>query len=476
MMKDYTSTGIQGLDYLLNGGFPTGASILLEGLPGTGKTNLSMQFLYNGAVKYDEPGMYITFEELPGQIYKEMKAFGWDIPALERENKMRVLCISPQVLLEQMETQNGLFEQMIREIDCKRIAIDSVSLFQLGDESVETKRKTLYKLRNILRKFNLTSLLIQEQTAVEDPETSYINYIVDGVIRLSLKDYKEHYRKRTLEVLKMRGRKIVEGEHIYRITDQGIHLLPAFSMVEDKAHIYNSSMVTTGIPKLDQLLDGGIPEGSAFILDTNSKANYKYMAVSIAANRLLAGDNLIILLSSLSTINDLQFLYELFGVSLKEYVAKRKVYFIEHYNRPVPPEFEDAIIDVSNLNNEEYKQELQNILSPFIESSINKQEKWFVYYDLNTIVSQRGKAFLETFFAEELSRLNSAGFSVLALSNFTELGPQLSSFIERTSNGVIKTWVEGNYQYVQLLKSPMGKMSTPLLVENINTKPYINLI
>lgn len=475
-MSQYTATGIQGLDFLLNGGFPTGASILIEGLPGTGKTNLSMQFLYNGAVQYDEPGIYITFEELPGQLYKEMKAFGWDIPALERENKLRVICISPQVLLEQMEKQDGLFEQMIREIGCKRVAIDSISLFQIGDESVEKKRKTLYKLRNILRKFNLTSLLIQEQTSTMDPETSYINYVVDGVIRLSLTDYKEHYRKRTLEVLKMRGRKIIEGEHIYRITDQGIHLLPAFSMVEDKAHMYNSSAVTTGIAKLDQLLDGGIPEGSAFILDTNSKANYKYLAVSIAANRLLAGENLIILLSSLSTINDLEFLYGLYGVNLKEYVAKKKIYFIEHYNRPAPSGFEGAILDVSNLNNDEYRERLMNGLDPFINASLNQHEKWFVYYDLNTIVSQRGRTFLETFYAEEISRLNSAGFSVLALSNFTELGPQLSSFIERTSNGVIKTWVEGSYQYVQLLKSPMGKMSAPLLIENINTKPYINLI
>lgn len=475
-MNQYTSTGIQGLDFLLNGGFPTGATILLEGLPGTGKTNLSMQFLYNGAVQYDEPGLYITFEELPGQLYKEMKAFGWDIPALERENKMRVLCISPHVLLEQMETQNGLFEQIINEIGCKRVAIDSISLFQIGDESVETKRKTIYKLRNILRKFNLTSLLIQEQTSAQDPETSYINYVVDGVIRLALKDYKEHYRKRTLEVLKMRGRKIVEGEHIYRITDHGIHLLPAFSMVEDKAHLNNVSTITTGIAKLDQLLDGGIPEGSAFILDTNSKANYKYLAVSIAANRLLAGEGLIILLSSLSTINDLEFLYQLYGVSLKEYVAKKKVFFIEHYNRPTPPEFEEAIINVSDLNNEEYRKELQNALAPHFKASLEQNEKWFVYYDLNTIVSQRGKDFLQTYFTEEISKLNSTGFSVLALSNFTELGQELSSFIERTSNGVIKTWVEGSYQYVQLLKSPMGKMSVPLLVENINTKPYINLI
>lgn len=475
-MNQYTSTGIQGLDFLLNGGFPTGATILLEGLPGTGKTNLSMQFLYNGAVQYDEPGMYITFEELPGQLYKEMKAFGWDIPALERENKMRVLCISPQVLLEQMETQNGLFEQIINEIGCKRVAIDSVSLFQIGDESVETKRKTLYKLRNILRKFNLTSLLIQEQTSAQDPETSYINYVVDGVIRLALQDYKEHYRKRTLEVLKMRGRKIVEGEHIYRITDHGIHLLPAFSMVEDKAHLYNASAITTGIPKLDQMLDGGIPEGSAFILDTNSKANYKYLAVSIAANRLLAGESLIILLSSLSTINDLEFLYGLYGVSLKDYVEKKKIFFIEHYRRPIPQGFEDAIIDVSDLTNDEYRQEIQTVLSPYIQASVQRNEKWFVYYDLNTIVSQRGKEFLQTYFTEEISKLNASGFSVLSLSNFTELGSELSSFIERTSNGVIKTWVEGSYQYVQLLKSPMGKMSTPLLVENINTKPYINLI
>ncbi|MFC4768033.1 RAD55 family ATPase [Effusibacillus consociatus] len=269
------SSGISGLDHILSGGFPRGSSIIVEGAPGTGKTTLGLQFLYHGAVNCDQPGIYITFEELPEQLYKDMLSFGWDLRRLEKHNQLRVICTSPEVLLEQMMTPNGLFEQMVKQIQCRRVVIDSISLFQYGSDRKGVHRQAIYSLRNMLRKFSLTSLLIREQTHGDSGEMPFENYVADGLIRLSLQQHLQKYRKRTLEVLKMRGARISEGEHIYRITDEGIHLIPALSMVEDTIIARDQQTVSTGIPRLDQLLSGGIPKGSVFILDTNSKANYR---------------------------------------------------------------------------------------------------------------------------------------------------------------------------------------------------------
>ena len=153
------STGIKGLDFILNGGFAKGATVIVEGQPGTGKTTLACNFYIMVPNTQHESGIYITFEELPEQIYEDMLQFGWDIKQLEAEGKLRVLCISPDVLMEQMIEPNGLFEQIIRQMNCKRIVIDSISLFKYVVTFAQSIRPTIYRLRNILRKFALTALL-----------------------------------------------------------------------------------------------------------------------------------------------------------------------------------------------------------------------------------------------------------------------------------------------------------------------------
>ncbi|WP_209124901.1 ATPase domain-containing protein [Alkalihalobacillus sp. BA299] len=475
-MNSYTTTGIEGLDFILSGGFPVGSSILLDGAPGTGKTILGMQFLYNGAINNIESGIYITFEEFPDQIYKELTTFGWDLKQLEKENKLRVICMSPEVLLEQMKQPNGLFEQIIKELNCKRVVIDSLNLLHFGIEDQVEKRKAVYTLRNILRKYSLTSLLIHEQTSIIREEIPFVSYVVDGVIKLSLQDHQTIYRKRTLEVLKMRGCKIKEGEHIYRITNEGIHLVPALSMFEDTVVTENQTNISTGISSLDRLLLGGIPSGTAFILDTNSKANYKYFVASIITSRIKSGEKVVLILSNLMNLLELEHIYHLYGVDLEKVVKQEKIYFIEHYDRPIPEAYESAVIKVNQMGNEEYKQTIREKVDAIVLRGAERGEKWFVFHDLNTIVSQRGKDFVKTYFTEEVAFITSAGASLLALSNFTEIGAETASFLERTCNGVFQTWVDGNYQYFQLKKSPQGNMSQPLLVENIQSNPFIRLI
>jgi len=473
-MKRPVASGIAGLDYLLHGGFPAGASVLVEGAPGTGKTTLGMQFLYQGATVEKEAGIYLTFEELPEQIYEDMLAFGWDLRQLERDNLLRVICISPEILLEQMMQPDGLFEQIVRDMDCRRVVIDSISLMHDGQGA--ESRKNVYRIRNILRKLSLTSLLLREQANPEQMEITYEHYVMDGVIRLTLDKHMEKYRKRTLEITKMRGTRILEGEHIYRITDEGIHLIPALSMVEDRGLRKDVPVIPTGIPGLDELLCGGIASGTAFILDTNSKANYKYILGSIFAQRLLAGERTVSMVPSISTLFDSKRVTALFGVDLLEAVDQGKAYFLEHFERPVPRGFEKAVIQLSHVSDDEYHQYLNEKLGPIFSENSSKGESWFAFYDLNTMFSERGKSFVKRFFAEEVNRARSIGLTLVILCNFAEIDDETAALLERTCNGVIRTWVDGAYQYLQVTKSPHGRMSEPLLIENIAEKPFIRLI
>lgn|GEM_PF-3296112 len=115
----------------------------MEGTPGTGKKALGVQFLYQGAKESGESGLYVTFEEFPQQIYQDMLAFGWDLRELEKQNLLRVVSTKPDLLLKQMKTPGGLFEQIIGEIGCKRVVIDSTSMLHYIYESPHQIREAV---------------------------------------------------------------------------------------------------------------------------------------------------------------------------------------------------------------------------------------------------------------------------------------------------------------------------------------------
>ncbi|GIP41047.1 hypothetical protein J31TS4_43270 [Paenibacillus sp. J31TS4] len=470
------SSGIDGFDDILNGGIPRGSTVIVEGAPGTGKTTLGMQFLYNGAVREGEAGLYITFEELPEQLYRDMAAFGWELKRLEKENRLRVLCMSPGLLLEQMTEPGGLFEQLLKEIGCRRVVIDSISLYRYDAGERENLRQTLYGLRTVLRKHRLTSLLLREETEQSGGEPPFENYLFDGVVRLALRPHMGKFRMRTLEVLKMRGRPICEGEHAYRILDEGIHVVPARSMLEDVALLKQSDQVATGIGRLDQLFGGGVPRGTVLLVDTNSKANYKYLVGAIVASHLHQGDKLLAMLSSFNTPGDNERLLALYGISMADKAAARDVWYIEQYDRHYPEAVQPQVLDASCLDNEAYRSWQREKLFPILKEGLEQGRRWFLYYDLNTIFAERGRDYVLKTLPSETAMARSYGMTVMLLCNFSEIGEETSSFLERTSNAVVRTWVDGAYQFAQVTKSPTGKISEPLLVENVAAYPFIRLV
>jgi circadian clock protein KaiC len=120
-------TGIKGLDEMLDGGFMPETANLVEGAPGTGKSTLGMQFIYNGITQAQEPGLILTFEEFPQQYYRDAASFGWDFRALEQAGQLRILLISPEVSLKDLAQVGGVIERAAREIGARRILVDSLS-------------------------------------------------------------------------------------------------------------------------------------------------------------------------------------------------------------------------------------------------------------------------------------------------------------------------------------------------------------
>jgi KaiC/GvpD/RAD55 family RecA-like ATPase len=236
---DRTKTGIPGLDELLEGGFPKGRNILVSGACGTGKSIFAMEYIYKGAVELNEPGIFVTFDEMPDKIRQDMLRFGWNVKEAEDEGKMAIIDATSaragQVSQEEHSFGRGVYDRneftskllnTIKELNAKRIAIDSTSAigFQL-DAGKDGIRQEILAINYMMSYIGMTTLLTSEipQQPPEDTRQfskySVEEYVADGVIILN---FIGGMNPRRLFVRKMRGTKHSEQVHSLEITDKGI--------------------------------------------------------------------------------------------------------------------------------------------------------------------------------------------------------------------------------------------------------------
>jgi circadian clock protein KaiC len=282
---DRVKTGIEGLDQLLYGGFLRGDAILAAGAPGTGKTSLGMQYLYNGITKYREPGLFITFEEFPERIYRDARNYGWDFRALEEQGKLKVLFTSPEVLQQDVIRDRGIVREMIAEIGATRVVVDSISNLEGAAESPHKFRESVYGLVNALKAESLTSLLIREVREDEDLGAGAEEFLADGLIRLS-SSYVGGHRMRYIEILKSRGSPHVQIPSLYFIGEGGLCVIPPF---QEPFYRFEEA-ASTGIEQLDELLGGGIPYGSFYLMEIDGDIHQDIFDVGLAKEALEAGD------------------------------------------------------------------------------------------------------------------------------------------------------------------------------------------
>ncbi len=227
-----TNTGIEGLDAMLNGGLPRGRIILISGSTGTGKTTLSMQFIYNGIKQFNEPGVYMTFEQDKEKIKADMSNFGMDLDGLGDKFRLVGGPIAT-VYKYKRKTKAGVEDiiseitEIVKEIGAKRVVLDPINLFLMLFDNEDERRVALATLSENLTSLGCTTLLIcevKEQT-MDISRYGFEEFVVDGVIALySIKQGQSFLQGIT--VRKMRGVKHHREIRPYEITDQGIVIYP----------------------------------------------------------------------------------------------------------------------------------------------------------------------------------------------------------------------------------------------------------
>jgi len=198
-------TGISSLDKILGGGLNRGDTILVAGQPGAGKTTLGFQFLYNGATKYGENGIYVTFVESVNKLKRDALKLGWDFEKLIKEKKFGFLDLIQTTREKGVEANFSIMMPEIEYLGAKRVVIDSLSAMTTYIESKADARTFLLMLNKFLEKAGCTSILLVEMPwGKSEIGSGFEEFLADGLIVLESKIDRFRVR-RMLFVPKMRG-------------------------------------------------------------------------------------------------------------------------------------------------------------------------------------------------------------------------------------------------------------------------------
>jgi circadian clock protein KaiC len=265
-------SGISGFDSIAHGGLPEGRTTLVSGTSGSGKTVFAAQFLYRGYIDHGQSGVFVTFEETPNDISKNMEGFGWDIHQLVKENHWSFVDVSPDETdrIEAGQYDLSAFlnriEYAIKKVRAKRVAIDSVSSLFTHFQDQGIIRRELYKLIGKLKKLHITCIMTAERPVDEGHISRYgvEEFVSDNVIMLHYRLNPKCERDRTIEILKFRGSIHESEEAPFIVSDKGMIIYPRL-----KPKLMGrgfSEKVSTGIKGLDDLLYGGVYINSTTLL------------------------------------------------------------------------------------------------------------------------------------------------------------------------------------------------------------------
>jgi len=279
-----TPTGISGLDALTFGGLPEGRPTLMCGAAGCGKTLFGITFLVKGIETYDEPGVFMSFEERQEELSTNVASLGFDLDALVEQKKLVV----DYVRLERGEIEQagdydleGLFVRLGHAIDtigAKRVVLDTVEALFAGLEDSATLRSELRRLFAFLKAKGVTAIVTAERGEGQLTRYGIEEYVSDCVILLDNRVI-DQVTTRRLRVVKYRGSSHGTNEYPFLIDEQGVTVLPITSA--GLAHEVSQEVVSAGVPGLDAMLGRhGYYRGSSVLVSGSAGTGKSTLAAS----------------------------------------------------------------------------------------------------------------------------------------------------------------------------------------------------
>ena len=351
-------SGIKGFDEIVGGGLPKGRPALISGGPGCGKTLFAMEFIARGITDYNEPGVFVAFEERIDDLNKNFLSMGFDLAAMEKQKKL----ILDHIAIERSEIEEageydleGLFIRlggMIDEIGAKRVAIDTLEALFSGFSNEAILRSELRRLFLWLKSRGVTAVVTGERG--HDTITKYglEEYVADCVITLDHRVVNQIATRR-LRIVKYRGSYHGTDEYPFLIGSTGISVLPITSL--SLTHTASNERISSGIKRLDEMLEGkGYFRGSSVLVSGQAGTGKTSIAAAFINAACKRGQKSLYILFEESESQLIRNMKSI-GINLEQWVKKDLLKF--HAVRPTAYSLEVHLSMMLNLF-EKYQPEI----------------------------------------------------------------------------------------------------------------------
>jgi len=292
-------TGIKGFDEITEGGLPKNRTTLISGSAGSGKTLLGIDFLINGAINYNEPGIFMSFEETEDELYEDVDSLNLDLQGLVSQKQILI----EYVLLDRRDIQEkgdfnleGLFIRLDHAIDsigAKRVVLDSIESLFAGLTDAGILRLEIKRLFRWLKEKQVTTIITGEPGQGSYTRHGLEEYISDCVILLDNR-VREQIATRRIRVMKYRGSKHGTNEYPFVIDKDGLSVIPITSAGLDQPG--TNKRVSTGIPSLDKMFKGsGYTRGSTVLASGTAGTGKTSLAAAFAIECCKRGERCLFL-------------------------------------------------------------------------------------------------------------------------------------------------------------------------------------
>ncbi len=328
-------TGIQGLDEITGGGLPLGRPTLVCGSAGCGKTVLAMEFLLRGALQYNEPGVFMCFEETAEDLTKNFSSLSFDLNDLVARKKLAI----NHVRIERSELEEtgafdleGLFvrlELAIKSVKAKRVVLDTIEGLFAGFSNEAILRAELRRLFRWLKEKGVTAIITGEQGVKTLTRYGLEEYVADCVIALAHVTT-EQIATRRIRIIKYRGSLHGTNDYPFLISEDGISILPVTSMSLN--HAVSTERIQTGISRLDTMFGGkGYYRGSSILVSGTSGSGKTSIIAAFIDAACRRGERCLFFIFEESPAQVIRNMRSI-GIDLEPWVKKRLLRF--HPARP----------------------------------------------------------------------------------------------------------------------------------------------
>lgn len=286
-------TGVPGLDAVLRGGLPQHRLHLIEGSPGTGKTTIALSFLLEGVAR-GERCLYVTLSESVEELTSSAAAHGWSLDGIdlfelvpteaELENQQTVLYPAEAEFGETIRQITGRIEAVRPDL----VVIDSLSDLRLLAQEPLPYRRQLLALKRFLQGRDITTLVLDDLTATTGE--SDLHSLVHGVVSLDQIERDYGASRRRLRIAKMRGTNYQSGWHDFALVTGEVLVFPSL-IAEEHNTPTEGTVITSGVPGLDEILGGGLDRGTTTMLVGPSGVGKSSMAVHYAMSAIRQGEH-----------------------------------------------------------------------------------------------------------------------------------------------------------------------------------------